>query len=172
MRISTWVGTVLQSMMLITAVSTSVTVSADNVWVGGASDGNFSSAANWQATPSWSFSNSLYFNSNSNAPSLIFDVGQPVANDIIYQSTFTVARTLQPSAADQVLYFKTRLENQSTATLTCPHERTVLYAFRQRPMSTFASRSVSKTSRSNSSSRSSPLKLSTYPFCQGDPGSM
>jgi hypothetical protein len=40
--------------------------------------------------------------------------------------------------------------------------RMVLYAFRQRPMSTFASRTVSKTSRSSSSSRSLPLKLSAY----------
>jgi hypothetical protein len=39
--------------------------------------------------------------------------------------------------------------------------RTVLYAFRQRSMSTLASSRVSNTSRARSSSRSFPLKLST-----------
>jgi len=48
----------------------------------------------------------------------------------------------------------------------------VLCAFRQRSISTFASSSVSNNSRSNSSSRSFPLKLSMEPFSQGDQGSM
>ncbi len=113
----------LQSMRLITALFVPVVATAaDNVWIGGAANGNFSSPANWQATPSWSYSNSLYFTSNSSAPSLIFDVGQPVANDIIYQSTFTVTRTLEASASNQVLYFKTRLENQGTAPQTITME--------------------------------------------------
>ena len=50
--------------------------------------------------------------------------------------------------------------------------RTVLYSIRQRSINTFASRSVSNTSRLSSSSRNLPLKLSMYPFSQGLPGSM
>jgi hypothetical protein len=50
--------------------------------------------------------------------------------------------------------------------------RTVLESLRQRSISTLASSRVSNTSRTRSSSHSFPLKLSAYPFSQGDPGSM
>ena len=47
-----------------------------------------------------------------------------------------------------------------------------LYCSLHQSTSSLASASVAKISDESSSSRSRPLKLSTIPFCRGDPGSM
>ena len=48
----------------------------------------------------------------------------------------------------------------------------MFYSFRHRSISTLASSSTSNTSPAKSSSRSLPLKSSTHPLSQGDPGSI
>ena len=94
----------------------SAALQAQNIWVGGASNGNFSDIANWDFAPSWSFTNSLIFQTNTSAPTLNFNIDisltNVIVNDIFFDTTFPVARTLQTEPGG-VIYFKTRLENLS-----------------------------------------------------------
>jgi autotransporter-associated beta strand protein len=94
---------------------------ADNLWIGGAANGNFSDNGNWQSPPSWGYGNSLVFKLNTNAPTLINDGSWQNNNDIFWDATFPVARTLE-STGDFGLGFKVRLENLSsfTQTVTMP----------------------------------------------------
>lgn len=109
------------SLLLTAAPTVPVAMAADNVWVGNASNGNFTDNANWSSPPSFGFGNSLKFNTNTNAPVLNADYGNWLDNnDIFWDSTFPVARTLQSTGNG--LGFKQRLENQSsfTQTVTLP----------------------------------------------------
>ncbi len=90
---------------------------ADNVWIGGAGNGNFSDVANWASAPSWSYGNSLIFQANTSATTLNFNIAPQPVNDIYYDTLFPVARTLQ-TAPGGAIYFKTRLENLSAYTQT------------------------------------------------------
>ena len=98
-----------------------VAIGADNLWVGGASNGNFTDNANWSSPPSFGFGNSLKFNANTNAPTITANYGTWVDNnDIFWDATFPVARTLQSTGNG--LGFTLRLENQSSfaQTITAP----------------------------------------------------
>ena len=91
-----------------------VATAADNFWTGGAGNGNFSDNANWQSPPSWGFGNSLVFKANTTAPTLTNDYGSwRDNNDIYWDTTFPVARTLQ-STGDFGINFKLRVENRSS----------------------------------------------------------
>ncbi len=95
------------------------------VWIGNDFYNNsfFSASGNWQnnTLPTWSSSNSLVFsqNQNSNVTGLVYDLNgwQPV-NDIIWDTTFNVARTLSASGTDRGIDFRVRLENRSSNTQT------------------------------------------------------
>ena len=101
-----------------------VAAAADLVWVGndGANTSNFTNTGNWQSNtlPSWGYGNSLRFsqNLNSNVTGLNYNWGdwRPV-NDIFWDSSFTVSRTLSQSP-DGGIGFKTRIENNSSFTQT------------------------------------------------------
>ncbi|MCE9629647.1 MAG: autotransporter-associated beta strand repeat-containing protein [Planctomycetia bacterium] len=91
---------------------------ADNFWTGGAGNGNFSDNANWQSPPSWGFGNSLVFKANTTAPTLTNDYGGwRDNNDIFWDTTFPVARTLL-ATGDFGINFKLRVENKSSSTQT------------------------------------------------------
>ena len=101
-----------------------VAAAADLVWVGndGANTSNFTNTGNWQSNtlPSWGYGNSLRFsqNLNSNVTGLNYNWGdwRPV-NDIFWDSSFTVSRTLSQSNGGGI-GFKTRIENNSSFTQT------------------------------------------------------
>ena len=101
-----------------------VAAAADLVWVGndGANTSNFTNTGNWQSNtlPSWGYGNSLRFsqNLNSNVTGLNYNWGdwRPV-NDIFWDSSFTVSRTLSASNGGGI-GFKTRIENNSSFTQT------------------------------------------------------
>ena len=101
-----------------------VAAAADLVWVGndGANTSNFTNTGNWQSNtlPSWGYGNSLRFsqNLNSNVTGLNYNWGdwRPV-NDIFWDSSFPVARTLSASNGGGI-GFKTRIENNSSFTQT------------------------------------------------------
>ena len=97
---------------------------ADLVWVGndGANTSNFSNSGNWQGNtlPSWGYGNSLRFsqNQNSNVTGLNYNWGDwRQVNDIFWDSSFPVARTLSQSNGGGI-GFKTRIENNSSFTQT------------------------------------------------------
>ena len=97
---------------------------ADLVWVGndGANTSNFSNSGNWQGNtlPSWGYGNSLRFsqNQNSNVTGLNYNWGDwRQVNDIFWDSSFTVSRTLSQSNGGGI-GFKTRIENNSSFTQT------------------------------------------------------
>jgi autotransporter-associated beta strand protein len=92
---------------------------ADMVWVGndGNSIGNFTLSGNWQSNtlPSWGYGNSLKFtdNQNSGVTTLNYNWGEwRQANDIVWDTTFPVSRTLSSSNGGGIGY-KTRIENNS-----------------------------------------------------------
>jgi len=103
----------------------SLPASAQNlVWVGNDSNNtsNFSNSGNWQSNtlPSWGYANSLKFNQNqnSNVTGLNYDWGNwRQVNDIYWDSTFNVSRTLTASNGGGI-DFKTRIENNSSSTQT------------------------------------------------------
>ena len=119
-------------MLILTAVSLLALIvalppfaaAADLVWVGNddLNTGNFSNSGNWQGNvlPTWGYGNSLRFsqNLNSNVTGLNYNWGdwRPV-NDIFWDSSFTVSRTLSQSP-DGGIGFKTRIENNSSFTQT------------------------------------------------------
>ena len=93
---------------------------ADMVWVGGDSfnSSNFTNSGNWQnnTQPSWGTGNSLKFsqNLNSNVTGLNYNYGDwRDANDIYWDTTFTVSRTLQQTGGGGIR-FTTRIENNSS----------------------------------------------------------
>jgi autotransporter-associated beta strand protein len=101
-----------------------VATAADLVWVGNDAfnNSNFSDSGNWQGNtlPSWGFTNSLKFNQNqnSNVTGLNYNWGDwRAANDIFWDTTFPVARTLSASGSGGI-DFKTRIENNSSFTQT------------------------------------------------------
>jgi len=101
-----------------------VAAAADLVWVGNDSlnTSNFSNSGNWQSNtlPSWGYANSLKFNQNqnSNVTGLNYDWGDwRQVNDIFWDTTFPVARTLTASNGGGI-GFKVRVENQSSFTQT------------------------------------------------------
>ena len=101
-----------------------VAAAADLVWVGndGANTSNFSNSGNWQGNtlPSWGYGNSLRFsqNQNSNVTGLNYNWGDwRQVNDIFWDSSFPVARTLSQSNGGGI-GFKTRIENNSSFTQT------------------------------------------------------
>jgi autotransporter-associated beta strand protein len=101
-----------------------VAAAADLVWHGndGQNRSNFSNQDNWEdyLLPSWGYRNSLRFNQNfnSNVTGLNYNWGdwRPV-NDILWETTFPVARTLSASNGGGI-DFKTRIENNSSFTQT------------------------------------------------------
>lgn len=105
-----------------------VAAAADLVWVGNDSlnTSNFTNSGNWQSNtlPSWGYGNSLKFNQNqnSNVTGLNYNWGDwRQVNDIFWDSTFTVSRTLSASNGGGI-GFKTRIENQSSSTQTVAME--------------------------------------------------
>ena len=101
---------------------------ADLVWVGNDSQntGNFKNSGNWQnnTLPSWGYTNSLKFNKNenSNVTTLNYDWGEwRQVNDIYWDSTFNVSRTLSASNGGGI-GFRTRIENNSSFTQTVAME--------------------------------------------------
>jgi hypothetical protein len=87
------------------------------VWIGDDTNsvGNFDLTGNWQGNtqPSWGFANSLKFTSNSKATTLNYDYGDwRQANDIFWDTTFPVSRTLSSSSGRGIDY-KQRIENNS-----------------------------------------------------------
>ena len=120
------------AMLILTAVSLLALIvalppfaaAADLVWVGNDdfNNSNFSESGNWQGNvlPTWSSSNSLVFtqNQNSNVTGLVYNLSgwQPV-DDIKWDSTFPVARTLSSSNGDGI-DFRVRLENLSSYSQT------------------------------------------------------
>ncbi|NBW95719.1 MAG: PEP-CTERM sorting domain-containing protein [Planctomycetia bacterium] len=105
-----------------------VAAAADLVWVGNDAfnSSNFSNSGNWQSNtlPSWGYANSLKFNQNlnSNVTGLNYNWGDwRQVNDIFWDSTFTVSRTLSASNGGGI-GFKTRIENQSSSTQTVAME--------------------------------------------------
>jgi autotransporter-associated beta strand protein len=97
---------------------------ADMTWVGNDAfnNSNFSASGNWQSNnlPSWGYGNSLKFNQNqnSNVTGLTYDWGQwRQVNDIIWDTSFPVSRTLSASNGGGIGY-KTRIENNSYYTQT------------------------------------------------------
>ena len=111
--------------LLATVVGRSpVAAAADLVWVGNDAfnNSNFASSGNWQGNtlPSWGFTNSLKFNQNqnSNVTGLNYNWGDwRSVNDILWDTTFPVARTLSASNGGGI-DFKTRIENNSSFTQT------------------------------------------------------
>jgi fibronectin-binding autotransporter adhesin len=94
------------------------------VWIGNDSGNNsdFTLSGNWQGNtlPSWGYANTLKFNQNlnSNVTGLNYNWGDwRQVNDIFWDSTFTVSRTLSQSDGGGI-NFKTRLENNSSFTQT------------------------------------------------------
>ena len=92
----------------------------DLVWVGGDSEStsNFSNSGNWQnnTQPSWGYANSLKFNQNlnSNVTGLNYNYGDwRNANDIFWDPTFTVSRTLSASNGGGI-NFNTRIRGSRT----------------------------------------------------------
>jgi len=101
---------------------------ADMVWVGGDSQNtsNFTNSGNWQnnTPPTWGYSNSLRFsqNLNSNVTGLNYNYGSwQSANDIVWDTSFPVSRTLSASNGGGI-GFKTRIENNSSFTQTVAME--------------------------------------------------
>jgi fibronectin-binding autotransporter adhesin len=101
---------------------------ADMVWVGGDSQNtsNFTNSGNWQnnTPPTWGYSNSLRFsqNLNSNVTGLNYNYGSwQSANDIVWDMSFPVSRTLSASNGGGI-GFKTRIENNSSFTQTVAME--------------------------------------------------
>jgi autotransporter-associated beta strand protein len=89
------------------------------VWVGndGNSIGNFNLSGNWEnnTLPSWGYANSLKFQQNQNAgvTTLNYNWGEwRQVNDIFWDSTFPVSRTLSSSSGFGIDY-KQRIENNS-----------------------------------------------------------
>jgi autotransporter-associated beta strand protein len=112
---------------LIVALPT-VAAAADLVWVGNDAfnSSNFTNSGNWQSNtlPSWGFANSLKFNQNqnSNVTGLNYNFGDwRQVNDIFWDSSFPVARTLSASNGGGI-NFKTRIENNSSFTQTVAME--------------------------------------------------
>ena len=111
--------------LLATVVGRSpVAAAADLVWVGNDAFNNsdFASSGNWQGNtlPSWGFTNSLKFNQNqnSNVTGLNYNWGDwRSVNDILWDSSFPVARTLSASNGGGI-DFRTRIENNSSFTQT------------------------------------------------------
>ena len=106
----------------------SVALAADMVWVGNdsLSTGNFTNTGNWQnnTQPSWGYANSLKFsqNQNSNVTGLNYNWGDwRQANDIVWDTSFPVSRTLSASNGGGIGY-KTRIENNSYYTQTVAME--------------------------------------------------
>ena len=120
-RLSRRLILMMASLLLAAVARSPAATAADNFWTGGAGNGNFSDNANWQSPPSWDFGNSLVFKANTTAPSLTNDQSWRDNNDIYWDATFPVARTLQ-STGNFGLGFKIRLENLSsfTQTVTMP----------------------------------------------------
>jgi fibronectin-binding autotransporter adhesin len=105
-----------------------VAAAADLVWVGndGFNSSVFSNSGNWQGNtlPSWGYTNSLTFsqNQNSNVTGLNYNWGDwRQVNDISWDSSFPVARTLSASNGGGI-NFKTRIENNSSLTQTVAME--------------------------------------------------
>lgn len=110
------------SLLAMTAPRHPVAMAADNFWTGGAGNGNFSDNANWSSPPSWGFGNSLVFQANTTAPTLTNDYGSwRDNNDIYWDTTFPVARTLQ-STGDFGINLKLRVQNNGSfnQTVTMP----------------------------------------------------
>jgi autotransporter-associated beta strand protein len=120
------------AMLILTAVSLLALMvalppfaaAADLVWIGNDAfdNSNFDRSGNWQGNtlPTWGFANSLTFseNQNSNVTGLNYDFGDwRAVNDIFWDTTFPVARTLSASTAGGI-DFKTRIENNSSFTQT------------------------------------------------------
>lgn len=121
-------GAVAIVVAALVAIGSSPASAADMVWVGNDSQntGNFKNSGNWQnnALPSWGYTNSLKFNQNqnSNVTTLNYDWGEwRQVNDIYWDSTFTVSRTLSASNGGGI-GFKTRIENNSSFTQTVAME--------------------------------------------------
>ncbi len=94
------------------------------VWIGNDSgnNGDFTLSGNWQGNtlPSWDYANSLKFNQNINSgvTGLNYNWGDwRQVNDIFWDTTFTVSRTLSQSSGGGI-NFKSRLENNSSFTQT------------------------------------------------------
>lgn len=105
-----------------------VAAAADLMWVGNDAynSSNFTNSGNWQSNtlPSWGYGNSLKFNQNqnSNVTGLNYNWGDwRQVNDIFWDSTFTVSRTLSASNGGGI-GFKTRIENNSSFTQTVAME--------------------------------------------------
>lgn len=105
-----------------------VAAAADLVWVGNDfyNSSDFSNSGNWQSNtlPSWGYANSLKFNQNqnSNVTGLNYNWGDwRQVNDIFWDTTFPVARTLSASNGGGI-GFKTRIENNSSFTQTVAME--------------------------------------------------
>jgi hypothetical protein len=126
-------------MLILTAVSLLALIvalppfaaAADLVWVGNDAfdNSNFDRSGNWQGNtlPTWGFANSLRFseNQNPNVTGLNYDFGNwREVNDIFWDPTFTVARTLSASTAGGI-DFKTRIENNSSFTQTVTRDSPV-----------------------------------------------
>jgi autotransporter-associated beta strand protein len=97
-----------------------VAAAADLVWVGNDAfnSSDFSNSGNWQdnTLPSWGYGNSLKFNrnENQNVTGLNYNWGNwRQVNDIFWDSSFTVSRTLSASNGGGI-GFKIRVENQSS----------------------------------------------------------
>ena len=101
------------------AVGPTPASAADLVWVGndGNSIGNFNLSGNWEnnTLPSWGYGNSLKFQQNQNpgVTTLNYNWGEwRQVNDIFWDSTFPVSRTLSSSSGFGIDY-KQRIENNS-----------------------------------------------------------
>jgi autotransporter-associated beta strand protein len=110
------------------AMGASTASAADMVWVGGDTENtsNFTYSGNWQnnLSPTWGYTNSLKFsqNLNSNVTGLNYNYGSwQSANDIFWDTTFNVSRTLTASNGGGI-GFKTRIENNSSFTQTVAME--------------------------------------------------
>ena len=127
-RISSTLASVFRAVALVIpallAMGSLPASAADMVWVGGDSQNtsNFSNSGNWQnnTAPTWGSSNSLKFSSNvnSNVTGLNYNYGDwRDANDIFWDSTFPVSRTLSASNGGGI-NFSTRIENNSSSAQT------------------------------------------------------
>ena len=94
----------------------------DPVWVGddASSSSLFSLSGNWlnNQNPTWSSTKSLLFRDNikSGVTGLVYDLGWNAADDIKWETTFPVARTL--SSTGNGIDFRVRVENLSSYTQT------------------------------------------------------
>ena len=94
----------------------------DPVWIGDDANSSslFSRSGNWlnNQNPTWSSNKSLLFRDNqkSGVTGLVYDLGWNAVDDIKWETTFPVARTL--SSTGDGIDFRVRLENLSSYTQT------------------------------------------------------